>query len=124
MINGSNWMIGPQLIGILLAAIGAIQYFLPPKRMNNYYGYRMPSAWKSQETWDEANRYSAVCMIKCGVVVIISGLIITSIFRTVSMPSNIRDGLTAFSFIVSGMAPVLVMIVATEKHLSKKFDQE
>jgi uncharacterized membrane protein len=84
----------------------------------------MPSAQKNQETWDEANRYAAIYMIKCGIVVLVLGCILTFIFRIVSMPSNVRDGLAMFSMIVSGMAPVLVMIVATEKHLSKKFDQK
>jgi len=123
MISGSNWLIGPQLIGVLLIIIGAIQHFFPPKRINNYYGYRMPSAQKNQQTWDEANRYSAICMIKCGVVVTILGVILTFIFMQTTMPANLRDGLAIFTLLVSGMAPVLVMIVATEKHLSKKFDQ-
>lgn len=123
MITGASWIIGPQLIGVLIALIGAIQFYFPPKRINNYYGYRMPSAQKNQETWDEANHYSALYMIKCGIVIVIIGFDLTFIFRNTGMPQNVRDGLAMFCLIISGMAPVLVMIVATERHLEKKFDK-
>ena len=124
MDNWVNWIIGPQLLGVLWLVIGYIQYRFPPRKINSYYGYRTESAQKSQETWDEANRYSAAYMIKSGVIVLIAGVIIAIILGQFNMQANVRIAFNALLIIVSGMAPVLFMMVATERHLSKKFDRK
>ena len=124
MINWVNWIIGPQLLGMLWLVIGYIQYRFPPGKINDYYGYRTESAKKNQETWDEANRYSSVYMMKCGVVVFIIGVIIALILAQFDMQVKVRVTLTVFAIIISAMTPVILMMVATEKHLSEKFDSK
>lgn len=117
----ATWLIGPQIIGVILLIIGSIQYFFPPKKINNWYGYRLPSAQRNQQTWDEANKYSANYMIKCGIVLLIAGLSIACIMNVVPVPIKVRVALTVFLCLLSGMLPAILMIIATEKHLTKTF---
>ena len=115
-----SWIFGPQLLGLVFLIVGSIQLYFPPKHINQFYGYRMPSAQKSQAAWDEANRYSAIYMIKCGFILIIAGFVMSLIVKTVTVPSNIKAGISIFLLILSGILPAVLMIVATEKHMNKK----
>jgi uncharacterized membrane protein len=123
-MNIAPWIIGPQMVGVILLLLGCISYYYPPKHINKWYGYRMPSAQKNQETWDEANRYSAICMIKIGIFLVVAGLLVTLILNEVSIPARLKEGLTAFFLIASGPIPCLFLIVSTENHLAKTFDKE
>jgi uncharacterized membrane protein len=116
-----SWIIGPQLIGIIFIILGLIQLWFPPKHINKYYGYKMPSAMKNQQTWDEANRYATRYTIKCGLVLIVAGILTTTIFKVVVMPFKMKEAFTILVFLFSGMFPAIAIIVATEKHLSKVF---
>jgi len=95
--------------------------FFPPKKINYLYGYRTAASMKNQQTWDEANKYSANYMIKCGIALIIIGLLIAGIMNIISPAIKVRAIVTVFLFLVSGMLPAILMIVATEKHLTKTF---
>ncbi len=118
------WIIGPQLIGAITLFIGWIQKTWPPKKINNLYGYRTTSAMKNQETWDEANRYSAILMMKAGVVLVITGIIISAITNVVPMDKKIRAIITVMPCIAAGMASAIITMVKTEKHLAKTFNSE
>jgi len=123
-MNLENWIAGPQIVGVVLLITGFILYRFPPKHINKWYGYRMPSAQKDQKTWDEANRYSALYMVKSGLVVLVAGLLVTFILKEIVIPARVKAGLTALFLIVSGPIPCIFMIVSTEKHLEKTFDQK
>ena len=117
----STWFIGPHLIGFLFIVLGVIQKRFPPKKINNYYGYRMPSAMKNQQTWDEANRYAGVIMIKTGMVIFIAGLIITILMHEINISARTMFLCNYLVILVSTMGSVLTLIVATENHLDKTF---
>ena len=123
-MNVAPWIIGPQMVGVILLLLGSIFHYYPPKHINNWYGYKMPSAQKNQKAWDEANRYSAICMLKSGMVLLIAGLLITFILKEVNIPARLKEGLTAFFLIASGPIPCLFIIVSTENHLEKTFEKE
>jgi uncharacterized membrane protein len=123
-MNLANWIIGPQMVGVILLLLGFIFYGFPPKHINKWYGYKMPSAYKNQAAWDEANRYSAICMLKSGMVLLIVGLLVTLILKELSIQARLKEGLTAFFLIASGPIPCLYIIVSTENHLEKTFDKE
>src|ERR1700760_1877112 len=106
-----NWFFGPQIIGVIYLLIGAIQYRFPPKKINNLYGYRMPSAQKNQETWDEANRYSAAYMIKTGIFLIVAGLVFSALIINIDIPLKTKQILTVFLVMASAIGSALVMIV-------------
>jgi len=116
-----NWLFGPHILGIIFLILGVIQQYYPPKKINNWYGYRTTISQSSQRAWDEANRYSANYMIKLGIVVIILGIITTTLLHFIPMPVKVWNGLTIFSVMLGGIMPPLFMIVATEKHLQKQF---
>ena len=117
----ATWLFGPQLIGFVFLIIGSIQHFFPPKKINNWYGYRTPAAQRNQQTWDEANRYSANYMIKCGLIFIVLGLLFSGVMNTVHVALKVRAIITIFLLLVSGMLPAILMIISTEKHLTKTF---
>jgi uncharacterized membrane protein len=122
MSNTMSWIFGPQLVGLIFLIVGSIQRYFPPKHINQYYGYRMPSAQKSQAAWDEANRYSAIYMMKCAFIVIVAGLVISLTLNSWSASANIKFGLIIFLMILSAILPAVLMIIATEKHMAKTFD--
>jgi uncharacterized membrane protein len=116
-----NWIMGPQLIGAILVIIGLIMSRFPPKKINDYYGYRMPSATKNQQTWDEANRFSAAYMAKAGFVTLVIGIVITALVAIIKPAGNVYALITMMSMMASGITPAIFIIVATEKHLTKTF---
>jgi uncharacterized membrane protein len=122
MKEAVEWIVGPQIIGLVFLLFGYIQKVSPPKKINNYYGYRSPAAQKNQETWDEANRYSAIRMIKTGAILLVAGVLVTLLVKIIPMPDKIRS-ITSFVLILaSAMGSAISMMSATERHLEKTFD--
>lgn len=116
-----SWIFGPQLVGALLLIAGLIYYRFPPKHINKYYGYRMPLAMKNQQAWDEANRYSAIFLIKSSLVLIVIGIALSALFKVIIIPVKIKTILSVITFMLSGTIPAVMLMVATEKHLEKLF---
>ena len=64
----------PVCLSFVLAIIALFFLLFPPKKINHYYGYRTPQAFRNQRAWDFAQRYSArlifvgelLCTIICG----------------------------------------------------------
>jgi len=121
MGNLASWFFGPQLLGVVFLIIGIILYLFPPKRINNYYGYRTESSKRNQQTWDAANRYSTIYLLKISLVLIIAGFILTALLKEIAVPLKIKVASTVLLLIVSGMAPAILTIVSTEKYLTKTF---
>tara|TARA_R110002012_G_scaffold303042_2_gene504623 strand:+ start:544 stop:819 length:276 start_codon:yes stop_codon:yes gene_type:complete len=89
-------------------------YFFPPKNINALYGYRTKKSMQSQEQWDFSQIYSAKLLIKLGALLALSsvlGLIITISQQLVLFIS--------FALIIS---VVVLLLVLTEKAISKKFN--
>jgi uncharacterized membrane protein len=119
-----SWIFGPQIVGSVFFILGLVQFIFPPKHINRWYGFRTPSAKKNQQTWDAANRYSAIYLIKSGLILLIAGLLITWALQHVFIPFNLKEALLVFLFLVAGMLPSVLMIVATEKYLRNTFDRK
>ena len=47
---------------LILTVAGVIFWMYPPKKINDFYGYRTTRSRKSQEAWSCAQRYSAKWM--------------------------------------------------------------
>jgi uncharacterized membrane protein len=43
---------------------GVIMLLFPPKKINGLYGYRTQRSMRNQESWDKAQRISAIKMIQ------------------------------------------------------------
>ena len=61
------------ILGIILLLVGLVFKARPPKKINDFVGYRTARATKNQDAWDEANRYSARLMIRFSLISIAAG---------------------------------------------------
>ena len=62
----------PILLGIIVSIVTFIFVLRPPKKINNYYGYRTPQAMRDQKSWDFAQRFGARLMfalVACSTVI-------------------------------------------------------
>jgi uncharacterized membrane protein len=117
----SLYLVGPHLIGVLFIVIGLVQYYLPPKKINRWYGYRTPAARSSQQAWDEGNRFSAIYMMKAGLVLLIALFFVYA--GMIRFNVNI-DTLKLVSYVImfgGAMTVAILSVVITEKHLKKTF---
>lgn len=93
-----------------LAVAVAIRFFKPTK-INPFVGYRTPLAMTNEETWKEANRYSARVQLWASII-----------FCVLAVSSYlIIGGLTSFylcSFLLAISSVSVIPI--TEYHLRKK----
>ncbi|GAA4930432.1 SdpI family protein [Mucilaginibacter defluvii] len=119
-----SWIIGPQLIGIIFTLAGYIQKRFPPKKINALYGYRMPSSMKNQETWDEANHYAARFMMRSGFMLLLVGIVTTAVLCAVNLEHETFMFVNSILLIPSAIGFCVALIVSTEKHLSRKFDNK
>ncbi|MES2810010.1 MAG: SdpI family protein [Bacteroidota bacterium] len=116
-----HWIIGPQLTGFIFVIAGLIMSRYPPKQINDFYGYRTSSSRKNQETWDEANQYSATYMVKAGFITFVTGIVITAFLATTQIPGHLYAAISIISMLASAIVPAIFVIVAKEKHLTKTF---
>ena len=117
----AEWSIGPQLVGVIFIIVGLVSYYFPPKKINDLYGYRTLSSKKNQQTWDAANRFSAVYSLKAGIVVLIAGILLHLLIENMPWPPKTKTLLTFVSLLGSGIFTAVSLIVATEKYLEKTF---
>lgn len=111
MKNEALIILGGCGISILIVAV--IMYFFPPKKINWLYGYRTTSSMSSQAKWDFAQRYSSILMIKCGIFLILFGLIAN--FFPFSKP---WDVILVFP---SVMVSIILLYYKTERAITKQF---
>jgi uncharacterized membrane protein len=119
--NFTDLLIGPHLIGLLYILIGALQRYLPPKSPNRWYGYRTITAKTSQQTWDEANRYSAIYMMRAGAIVLVAGFIIYAGTMLMHLEDSTQKIINYTMLFGAAMGVGVLSTVATEKHLSRTF---
>jgi len=107
-----TFFVGPQLIGTIMLLAGLVMKYYPPKNINGLYGYRTPRSMANQRNWDEANKYSAVLMIKLGAAGIALGVLLLLL-----LPAAIMPLISAGATLISLIAIVATLLVATERHL-------
>ena len=116
-----DFMVGPQLIGLLFVLIGLMQKYLPPKKINGWYGYRTATAKSSQQLWDEGNRYSALYMIKAGLIVLVIGYFINAASILYVPDAATRQWISYVILFGGAMGIGILSTMSTEKHLKKNF---
>jgi uncharacterized membrane protein len=104
--------------------LGLIMTKFPPKKINNWYGYRTASSMKNQQTWDEANRYSAKMMVIMGLILLIAGFLLTVLVNYLITDKQKAEGLMMGITIAMGILPAAIMIARTESHLDKTFNNK
>ncbi len=103
-------------MGLIFFIVGLLFWIFPPRKINSIYGYRTSSSKRNLDTWTIANKYSATIMIIQGFILTIIGL------TTLLFPDSGAIG-TAVGFVLF-ISSIVILAVATEKHLDKLFDKE
>lgn len=101
-------------IGITMIIIGIIFKVFPPKKINYIYGHRTRFAMKNQDTWDEAQRYSANSLIILGIICTAIGIILNYLFK------GVREEYQGSVFFIG----IITMILIDEMHLRKIFNKD
>ena len=109
-------------INALTLLVGGIVFWMcPPKKINEFYGYRTTRSCKSQEAWDFAQRYSAKLMTVLGLVALAVASIAHWLQSRLCLNSEYvmlyDNGITAVLVIMVVLPP----IVLTELQLRKRF---
>ena len=108
-------------ISALILTVGIVLWMYPPKKINEFYGYRTTRSRKSQEAWDFAQRYSAKLLTIFGFAALIVGAA-AHLFRN-SLCIN-SDYLMLYDICITLLLPIIVAIppiVLTELKLRKRF---
>ena len=106
---------------LIFLVVGVVFWMYPPKKINEFYGYRTTRSRKSQEAWDFAQRYSAKLMTIFGLVALIVAAA-AHLFRN-SLCIN-SDYLMLYDTCITLLLPMIVAIppiVLTELELRKRF---
>jgi uncharacterized membrane protein len=103
----------PLLVVFIFVIMSVIMYFFPPKNINDFYGYRTAKSKKNQETWDFAQRYSAITMTKAGLLLMITSFL--GLFVSINENSQVVLGISLT--VIAGE----VMIYFTEKAIKNKY---
>lgn len=101
------------LTGIIFMFLGLIMMKYPPKKINYFYGYRMPSVMKSQERWDFAQKFSAIKSFQLGVV-----LFVVSFLNPLIGISQVQSCVLGICVMILGCAH---MVFVTEKAIKMNF---
>jgi uncharacterized membrane protein len=112
-----TYYIGP----LIILVVGVVFCMYPPKKINEFYGYRTTRSRKSQEAWDFAQRYSAKLMTVLG----LAALAVASIAHWLRIRLCLNseyvmlydNGITAVLVVMLVLPP----IVLTELQLRKRF---
>lgn len=99
-------------IGGIILICGILFKLFPPRKINSFYGYRTFLTMKNEDTWREAQRYSANSFIVTGAIILIFSLL----FKL----AGINSGSTK----LIALAAVVIMLVVDEIHMRKVFDSE
>lgn len=104
------------ICGMIFALGGWIFRKYPPKKINNWYGYRTPSSQKSQERWDFAQNYSSKEMIRLGFL-----------FLIISLPGLILPGTYVLMEVFAGVIVLIILTLAMlyriESAIKKEFSK-
>lgn len=103
------------LTGPLLLLVAILFRAFPPRRVNSLYGYRTPRSMRNDDTWKEANRYSANLMVGLsGLLVVFQAILLWTLGARTSL--LLSTGLT--------VGVLVILIVCTEVHLGRLFDED
>ena len=102
---------------LIIFIVALIFYRFPPKNINSFCGYRTTRSMKNIETWNEANKYSAILMIKFSLL----ALLITTVGLILVGKSYDDIAIVTIISAILTVAFLIIVIILTEKHLKSMF---
>ena len=106
---------------LIFLVVGVVFWMCPPKKINEFYGYRTTRSRKSQEAWDFAQRYSAKLMTMFGLAALVVAAV-AHLFRNCLCINS--DFLMLYDICITLLLPIIVAIppiILTELELRKRF---
>ena len=106
---------------LIILVVGIVFWMYPPKKINEFYGYRTTRSRKSQEAWDFAQRYSAKLITMFGLAALVVAAIAHWLRNSLCFNS---DFLMLYDICMTLPLPIIVVlspIVLTELELRKRF---
>lgn len=99
------------LVGIIYIFSGVILFKYPPKKINDFYGYRTRNSKSTQKKWDFAQTYSAKELMIQGAILLIIGMF--------SYILNIKESFEiGFGLVLMSLSMILIFY-KTEKAIKK-----
>lgn len=97
----------------LLFLLSVIFYFFPPKKINNFYGYRTGKSMKNQDIWDFANSFFLKQFLLYSAISLVAVLVLTFINPNITwQPMAIM------------LLSLAVSVIKTEQALNNNFDSD
>jgi uncharacterized membrane protein len=103
------------LVGFVFGFAGLVMTLLPPKKINQLYGYRTSGSMRTQERWNFAQAYSSRLMMLCGVTL----LAVAGILVLFSVPEKYEMWVMLSSLFVV----IVMLFYKTENELKKRFSE-
>jgi uncharacterized membrane protein len=104
------------LVGVIYMVTAVITLKFPPKKINDFYGYRTAASKKNQEVWDFSQRYSGIKMFQIGLFLTIISF--ANIFLKLNEGVALGIGLSLL------VATCIYLFFTTEKAIKKNFPNE
>ena len=108
------------LMPLTMIGFGLVFMKNPPKRINDFYGYRTKRSMRSQDTWDFAHHFFGKLWLVCGLVSIPFSLV--PMWLVVDKSKEVI-GMTGLIVVCLQAILLLIPIIVTEKALKKNFDE-
>lgn len=108
------------ILPITIITIGLILTKKPPKKINDFYGYRTEMSMKNQRTWDYAHRYCGKLWMIFGAVLIALSACFLYLYRNAS---NKDLSTVVLTIIALQMIVMILSVILVEKSLRKRFDK-
>jgi uncharacterized membrane protein len=115
-----GWLIFALLVGpVLMAAMGAVHFFFPPKEANHHLGYRSYWSMGSVQVWQYAQRLSGmIFMIGGGGFAVV--MLIICLFFGLMQPSTMV--ITSLVCVIIEALAAIAAVVVIEVMLRKYYD--
>ena len=118
-ISNSDFQLVCILPGSIFFIVGILMKYFTPKYPNLWFGYRTPFSVKNEQTWKEANSYSANLAIAFGILNAIIWGYLGYEFR-----DNPNNPIVASIGAPTVIASAALLIILTEWHLRKIFNKD
>ena len=99
----------------LLFLMSIIFNLFPPKKINNFYGYRTPRTIQNQDIWEFANSVFNKTLLSYSAIGFLASMLLTYLYQ------NLMDSWFPMAFFIFTL---LVCIIKTENLLNQYFDKE
>ena len=99
----------------LLFLMSIIFNLFPPKKINNFYGYRTPRTIQNQDIWEFANSVFNKTLLSYSAIGFLASMLLTYLYQ------NLMDSWFPMAFL---FFTLLVCIIKTENLLNQYFDKE